>query len=97
MGKFYDNPDFTDGRNKGTIRFQLVRDDAQAYDTIIIGALVTSNRPNKTKTGVIVPLNINEKYALASAAGNAEGNPAPVYVPGYTRSESGRSLMISAL
>jgi hypothetical protein len=93
--KFYDNPDYTDGRNKGVVRFELVRADTQAYASIIVGAVVQSPHGNKTKLGEVSTININERTNLPSAMGSDSGVSNPVYIPGYTRSDSYRSLDVS--
>ena len=92
---FYDNPDYTDGRNKGIARFELIRSDTQAYNAIIVGAVVQSPHGNKTKLGEIFPININERTNIPSAIGSDSGAPNPVYVPGYTSSDSYRSINLS--
>ena len=92
---FYDNPDYTDGRNKGTVYFELIRSDTQAYTSIIVGAVVQSPHGNKTKLGEIFALNINERTNLPSAIGSDSGSPNPVYVPGYTHSGPYRSVDMS--
>jgi hypothetical protein len=92
---FYDNPNYTSGKNKGVVRFELVRSDTQAYNAIVVGAVVQSPHGNKTKLGEVFPLNINEQVAPPSGIGSRSGAPNPVYIPGYTRSGAYRSLDMS--
>ena len=78
----YGSPDATAGANKGTVRWKIKRQDAEAYDVICLGVTVASDKSNKTSLATVQPANINEDYATASSFA-VEARYGGAYVPSY--------------